>query len=101
MFRDSIDAFMFVLNERGGDPSKSRSVSEISVQIGYLKNGVRHCSVQIACNDGAGYGVEAFGDEAEVLYVVAKNYSTAVKIPCSVKQAEPASVVGNTLVKHL
>lgn len=101
MFRDSIDAFMFVFNERGSDPSRKGSVSEISVQMGYLKNGLRHCSVQIICNDGAGYGVDAFGNEAEVLYVVAKNYSTVVKVPCMVTQSEPVSVVGQPVVKHL
>jgi hypothetical protein len=101
MFRDSIDAFTFVLNKRGTVSSRPGSVSEVSVQIGYLKNGIRHCSVQITCNDGAGYGVDAFGDEAEVLYVVAKSYTAAAKVPCLVKQEEPVSVVGQTLVKHL
>lgn len=101
MFKDSIDAFTSVLNERGGDPSRPGAVSEISVQMGYLRNGVRHCNVQITCNDGACYGVDAFGDEAEVLCVVAKNYSVVVKVPCVVKHAEPVSVVGQTAVKHL
>lgn len=101
MFRDSIDAFVSVLNERGTDPSRRGSVREVSVQMGYLKNGVRYCSVQITCNDGAGYGVDAFGDEAEVLNVVAKSYASTVRVPCSVKKEEPVSVVGQTVVKHL
>lgn len=101
MFRDSIDAFTSVLNERGSDPSRQGAVSEISVEMGYLKNGIRHCNVQIICNDGAGYCVDAFGDEAEVLCVVAKNYSAVVKVPCSVIHTEPVSVAGQTLVKHI
>jgi hypothetical protein len=84
MFQDSIDAFMLVLNERGTDQSRHSSVKEVFVQKGYLKNGIRHCSVQINCNDGAGYGVDAFGDEAEKLYMVAKRYSGEAKIPCTV-----------------
>ncbi len=85
MYRDSIDALLCVLDERGTDTSRRGAVAEIAVQKDCLRNGIMHCHVELTCNDGAGYGIEAFGDEAEELYRVAKTRSVVVRIPCLVK----------------
>lgn len=39
----------------------------ISCEAAYMKNGIKHCSVQIECEAGCGWLVQAFGDEAEEL----------------------------------
>ncbi len=80
MFRDSIHALLCVLEERGTDMSKRGAVTEISVRKDCLRNGVIHCHVELVCNDGAGYGIDAFGDEADELCRVAKTRSTPAKI---------------------
>ena len=36
--------------------------------ISYLRNGVEYCSVEVTCDDGSQYGIQAYGDEAIDLY---------------------------------
>jgi hypothetical protein len=74
-FSDSIEAFQSVLEEKGTSLSSEGAVSKIEVGSGYAKNGVEYCSVQISCRDGAGYHVEAFGDEARELCIVSQGYA--------------------------
>lgn len=39
----------------------------VSCEAAHMKNGIKHCSVQIECEAGCGWLVQAFGDEAEEL----------------------------------
>ena len=66
-FRSSIDAFMYALHE----VAVNGHHAEVLCSIGYMRNGLRHCSVQVS-RDGVGYGIEAYGEEADELYEVAK-----------------------------
>jgi hypothetical protein len=67
MFRDSIEAFLYVIE--GG-----RGIKGVKSDRGYLRNGIKHCRVQVECNDGAAYGIDAYGDEAERLFAEASKY---------------------------
>jgi O6-methylguanine-DNA--protein-cysteine methyltransferase len=97
IYQNSIDAFLSVLKERGCGRLGDGSVSEISVELDCLKNGIAHCSVQMLCNDGAGYRVDAYGDEAKELHGIAHEYSAMTRackrneIPIAV----PLPAIGN------
>ena len=36
--------------------------------ISHMRNGVEYCSVEVTCDDGSQYGIQAYGDEAIDLY---------------------------------
>lgn len=74
-FRDSREALQSVLYHRGTDTAKRGSVSKIEVESGKLKNGIEHCTVQVLCSDGAGYRIDAFGDEARELCRLGQSYT--------------------------
>ncbi|MGH9991221.1 MAG: hypothetical protein ACREBU_05175 [Nitrososphaera sp.] len=70
MFRNSVDALMQLLASAGGAgaPPQPSHVTSISSKIRILKNGIKHCSVQVLCGTKTGYHIEAFGEEAEDLH---------------------------------
>lgn len=68
LFNSSVDAFLYVV--------RSGSVRDVQASIGYMRNGIRRCSVQVSCDGGAGYGIEAYGEEAEALFKEASKHST-------------------------
>lgn len=72
-FRNSIDAFMYALHEVAANGHQA----EVLCSIGYMRNGLRHCSVQMS-RDNIGYGIEAYGEEADELFEVAKKHSGRV-----------------------
>ena len=82
MYRNSVDAFVQLTSARQGSSTATATtvITEISAKIGYLKNGIRHCSVQVAFASGDEYRIEALGEEAEALYREAKEQSVALKV---------------------
>jgi hypothetical protein len=73
MFRDSIDAFLYAMqNERG--------IKDVNARVGYLRNGIKHCRVQVECRDGAEYGIDAYGEEADRLLAEAKRYLKKIEV---------------------
>ncbi len=73
-FRDSIEAFYSVLEEKGTNMTGEGAVSKIEVESRYVKSGLEHTIVQILCRDGAGYRIDAFGDEARALFRISHRY---------------------------
>jgi hypothetical protein len=76
LFDSSIDAFLYAVRSGGN------GAMDVKASIGYMKNGIKRCSVQVSCDgggsssgDGAGYSIEAYGEEAEALYQEAIKYS--------------------------
>jgi hypothetical protein len=67
LFNSSVDAFLYIV--------RSRSVRDVQASIGYMRNGIRRCSVQVSREDGAGYGIEAYGEEVEALFREASKHS--------------------------
>jgi hypothetical protein len=82
MYRNSVDAFVQLTSARQGSSivTATAVITEISAKIGYLKNGIRHCSVQVAFASGDEYRIEALGEEAEALYREAKEQSVALNV---------------------
>jgi hypothetical protein len=66
--------------QRSSTATATTVITEISAKIGYLKNGIRHCSVQVAFASGDEYRIEALGEEAEALYREAKEQSVALNV---------------------
>lgn len=52
--------------DRAGE-SPLHGAIHVSCKAAFLRNGIKHCSVQIECEAGCGYLVEAFGEEADLL----------------------------------
>jgi hypothetical protein len=82
MYRNSVDAFVQLTSarQRCSIATATTVITEISAKIGYLKNGIRHCSVQVAFASGDEYRIEALGEEAEALYREAKEQSVALNV---------------------
>jgi hypothetical protein len=74
MFRDSIDAFLYLLDgrEQRDHPARRHSVSSIQVDMKLMANGIKRCGIQVMFDDGAGYSIEAYDREADELYKEAK-----------------------------
>jgi hypothetical protein len=45
-----------------------------------LKNGIEYCLVEVTCDDGEQYGIQAFGGEAVQLHKEALKRSQALRI---------------------
>ena len=55
--------------ESGSDKRNIRChITKKSQNISYMRNGVEYCSVEVTCDDGSQYGIQAYGDEAIDLY---------------------------------
>lgn len=82
MYRNSVDAFVQLTSarQRSSTATATTVITEISAKIGYLKNGIRHCSIQVAFASGDEYRIEALGEEAEALYREAKEQSVALNV---------------------
>jgi hypothetical protein len=62
-YGNSIEALHDVIN--------SYSISEITANLSYLANGVEYSFVEVTCNDGIQYGLQAYGKEALELNKIA------------------------------
>ena len=58
--------------EEGGGSSGKKNIhchiTKKSQNISYMRNGVEYCTVEVTCDDGSQYGIQAYGDEAIDLY---------------------------------
>jgi len=43
-------------------------ITKKSENICHVRNGIEYCSVEVTCDNGSQYGIQAFGDEAIELY---------------------------------
>ena len=50
------------------------SITKISQNISHLSNGIEYCLIEITCDDGIQYGIQACGDEAIELHKEALKY---------------------------
>ena len=76
MYRDSIDAFTRLLDgvDDEGRPLEASDIASISSTVQTLKNGIRHCTVQVLFESGSEYKIDAFGDEADELHFKARTH---------------------------
>jgi hypothetical protein len=43
-------------------------ITKKSENISYMRNGIEYCSVEVTCDNGSQYRIQAYGDEAVDLY---------------------------------
>ena len=63
----------YVVEDDDDDNNSSLSfykchITKISEDMSYLGNEVKYCFVEVTCNNGNQYGIQAFGHEAVELY---------------------------------
>lgn len=73
MYRNSVDAFTQLLSSK--QAGSMPGVSQISSSMGHMQNGIVYCIVQVVCNCGEEYRIEAYGEEAEELHRTAREHS--------------------------
>ena len=56
-------------------------------RISYTENGEEYCFVEVTCEHGVQYGIQAFGDEAIALYIES-NRCTMCGVPSPLKEQE-------------
>jgi hypothetical protein len=71
-FANSIDALLHAVRSRG-------DMREVHANLRQLRNGVRHCNVQVFCKDGVEFHIEAYGEEADALYQEVRKQSEKKK----------------------
>ena len=54
-------------------------ISKVSENISHLVNGVEYSFVEVTCNDGIQYSLQAYGEEAIELHKEALRYSSKEK----------------------
>jgi hypothetical protein len=91
LYYNSIDALQRLLDSRYKKREKqdeednyecnkvSCHITKMSDKISYLTNGLKYYFVEVSCNDGIQYGIQAYGEEAEDLYKEAHKYFDAGK----------------------
>ena len=68
----------------------SCKISTIPPQITYLENGIKYYCIEVTCEDGRQYAIQAYGDEAETLFSEAHK---CVLCGNSVKEEEKRSLI--------
>ena len=76
MYRDSVDAFSHLLSglDDEGKWLEDPDIFTINSTIETLKNGIRHCCVQVLFRSGIEYKLDAFGNEADELHLRARTH---------------------------
>ncbi len=64
---DSIHALKELLSPSDVSLS-SCSITKVSQNISHLSNGIEYCLIEITCDDGIQYGIQAHGEEAIELH---------------------------------
>ena len=71
-------------------PDVSCKITTIPTQITYLENGLKYYCIEVTCEDGRQYAIQAYGDEAETLFSEAHK---CVLCGNSVKEEEKRSLI--------
>ena len=53
--------------EQGGKSIHCK-IARTSQSITYMENGLEYCFIEVTCDDGAQYAIQAYGEEAIELY---------------------------------
>jgi hypothetical protein len=79
-YQDSIHALRELVPP-GPIESSSRvcRITKLSHSESHLKNGIEYCLVEVTCDDGEQYGIQAFGGEAVQLHKEALRRSEALR----------------------
>jgi hypothetical protein len=68
-YQDSIHALQELIpSEPNGVSTRACHITKLSHNVSHLKNGIEYCLVEVTCDDGEQYGIQAFGLEAVQLH---------------------------------
>jgi hypothetical protein len=68
-YQDSIHALRELIPlEPTEVSSRSCRITKLSHSESHLENGVEYCLVEVTCDEGEQYGIQAFGREAVLLH---------------------------------
>lgn len=79
-YKDSIHALRELLPPRpAGSSSRVCRITKLSNSVSHLENGIEYCLVEVTCDDGEQYGIQAIGEEAAQLYNEALSRSQTLR----------------------
>jgi hypothetical protein len=82
-YKGSIHALEDLLLSAPDTASSSSScscrITWLSKDITVLRNGAEYCLIEVTCDDGIQYGIQAYGDEAVELHKEALKYYDALQ----------------------
>ena len=70
----SIHALQRLLSTNLSSSSGNRRITKIPQNITHMINGIEYCAVEITCDDGTQYGIQAYGQEAIDLHKESLRY---------------------------
>jgi hypothetical protein len=88
-YQDSVHALRELLPSKPTEgSSRACRVTKLSHSVSHLENGIEYCLVEVTCDDGEQYGIQAFGREAVQLHNEALKRSQVLR-----KEEEVLSLV--------
>ncbi|HEU4444722.1 MAG TPA: hypothetical protein VFR94_08610 [Nitrososphaeraceae archaeon] len=88
-YQDSVHALRELIPpESNESSSRTCRITKLSHNVSHLENGIEYCLVEVTCDDGEQYGIQAFGREAVRLHKEALERSQALR-----KEDEALSLV--------
>jgi hypothetical protein len=80
-YQDSIHALRELIPSEPDEGSRCAChITKLSHSVSNLENGIEYCLVEVTCDDGEQYGIQAFGNEAADLHKEALKRSQAFRI---------------------
>jgi hypothetical protein len=80
-YQDSIHALRELIPSESNEGSRRACrITKLSHNVSKLENGIEYCLVEVTCNNGEQYGIQAFGKEAAELHKEALKRSQAFRI---------------------
>lgn len=68
-YRNSIDALQDLVQPTSSQPStRACRITKLTHDASQLENGIEYCLVEVTCDNGEQYGIQAFGEEALELH---------------------------------
>ena len=96
-YKSSIGALKDLLLSAPGTASSSSSrITRLSKDITVLRNGAEYCFIEVTCDDGIQYGIQAYGDEAVELHKEALKHYDALQE----EENEKESIAFVTNISH-
>jgi hypothetical protein len=79
-YQDSIHALRELIPSEPDEGSRrSCHITKLSHSVSKLENGIEYCLVEVTCDDGEQYGIQAFGKEAIQLHKEALKRSQSLR----------------------
>jgi hypothetical protein len=79
-YQDSVHALTELVPLESNESSgRFCHITKLSDSVSHLTNGIEYCLVEVTCDGGEQYGIQAFGKEAEQLHKEALKRSQVLR----------------------